>query len=310
MTESNVPVVMSEADAFDWNRQKLFAETIASTEFVPRTYRGNVPAILACINYGRELGIGPMESLQVIDIIDGKASQSAELMVSQVRAAGHSILPKELTDKVCTVVGKRSDTGDEMAFTFTWEMAKRAELTAKSNWRKYPEAMLWARAVSQLCRMLFADVISGVSYTSEELGSISDAGPETLEGVVVEMIDDAGESTVADGADVALEVGDLDIELPELTEHGIRAHLSDMPADKATKEDQVDWIRKLFAMMDEAGFPKWGESGLRAAVMKSTGEPPPPQATTGLGGLRKEDVVSLKGEAWTAAEFMVTEVTL
>lgn len=140
---------------------------IASTDFVPKSLRGNLPAILACVATGRALGIPDMAALRSIHIVDGKATFSAELMVSLVRKRGHSITGN-MGDGQVTVTGKRGDNGDEMTSTWTLEMAQRAGLVGKDNWKKYPEAMLWARAVSQLCRMLFADVFAGQTYTEDE----------------------------------------------------------------------------------------------------------------------------------------------
>jgi hypothetical protein len=142
---------------------------ISKTEFVPAALRGNLPAILACVATGRELGLGDMTSLRSLHIIDGKATFSAELMVQLVRRQGHS-LTGEVTADAATAIGKRGDNGDEMTATFTLAMAERASLLGKSSWKKYPESLLWARAVSQLCRMLFADCLAGASYTPEELG--------------------------------------------------------------------------------------------------------------------------------------------
>lgn len=143
---------------------------ISNTEFVPAGLRGNMPAIMACVATGRALGIADMSALRSIHIIDGKATFSAELMVQLVRKAGHSITFKA-DGESCTVYGKRGDNGDEGEFTWTLEMSKRAGLLDKKGqaWAKYPEAMLWARAVSQLCLMLFADCFAGASYTPEEL---------------------------------------------------------------------------------------------------------------------------------------------
>jgi len=141
---------------------------IAATEFVPPGLRGNLPAILACVATGRALGIADMSALRSIHIIDGKATFSAELMVQLVRRAGHSITG-DVSDGSATVTGKRADNGDTMTSTWTLAMAERAGLVNKTNWKRYPEAMLWARAVSQLCRMLFADCFAGTTYTPEEL---------------------------------------------------------------------------------------------------------------------------------------------
>lgn len=163
---------------------------ISKTEFVPPGLRGNLPAILACVATGRELGIGDMVSLKSIHIIDGKATFSAELMVQLVRRAGHSIVG-EVSDGSATVTGTRIDNGDEMTSTWTLQMAERAGLVGKANWVKYPEAMLWARAASQLCRMLFPDCFAGATYTPEEL---EDGAIET---VVVRTRDSSDERAVS-----------------------------------------------------------------------------------------------------------------
>ncbi len=149
-------------------------EYIAGTEFVPKGLRGNMPAILACVATGRELGIGDMTALKSIHVIDGRPTFSAELMVLLVRRAGHSISGKVGAD-TATVTGTRADNGDTMEVTWTTEMAKRAGLLSKQNWVKYTESMLWARAVSQLCRMLFADCFAGATYTAEELEGVDGA---------------------------------------------------------------------------------------------------------------------------------------
>lgn len=166
---------------------------IAGTEFVPNGLRGNVPAIMACVATGRALGIDDMSSLRLIHVVNGRPTFSAELMVQIVRRKGHSIMG-EFGEGSCTVTGKRADNGDEMTVTWTLAMAERAGLANKATWRAYPEALLWARAASQLCRMLFADCFAGGTYTPEEL----DAPEAVLE---------EGEQAAADEAAPASDPG-------------------------------------------------------------------------------------------------------
>jgi hypothetical protein len=145
------------------------AESFARTEFVPTPLRGRPEAVMACMLAGRELGIGPMQALQKIHIIQGRPTLAAELMASLVRRAGHRIRTIERTATVATVEGARTDDPDAAEkITWTWEDAKRANLVGKDNWKQYPAAMLWARAVSALCRQLFPDVLAGMSYTPDE----------------------------------------------------------------------------------------------------------------------------------------------
>lgn len=171
----------------EWETYSRMALTFVSTEFVPKGLRNKKEAVLAAIVSGHELGIGPMQSLKHIAIVDGKPAPSAELLVALVRRAGHSI-SGEVGDTEVKVKGKRHDNDDEMSVIWTMEMAKTAGLANKNNWKNYPQAMLWSRAVSQLCRMLFADVIAGMGHTPEELGAETDGEGNVI--IDVEPISD------------------------------------------------------------------------------------------------------------------------
>jgi hypothetical protein len=148
---------------------------IQNSEFIPAALRGNLPAIGACVATGRALGLDDMTALRSIHVIDGKATFSAELMVMLARKGGHSIVG-DVSPTEVTVKGTRGDNKDSMTVTWTFEQATKIKrkgkaLTEGDNWKNYPEAMLWARAASQLCRMLFADCYAGATYTPEELGA-------------------------------------------------------------------------------------------------------------------------------------------
>ena len=55
---------------------------------------------------------------------------------------------------------------------FTIEMAKRAGLATRAIWQKYPEAMLFSRALTAGMRTHCPDALGGhPAYTPEELGS-------------------------------------------------------------------------------------------------------------------------------------------
>lgn len=192
---------------------------IASTDFIPKALRGNLPAILACVATGRALGLPDMAALRSIHIVDGKATFSAELMVSLVRKRGHSITG-EFADGKATAIGKRGDNGDEMRVTWTIEMAQRAGLVGKDNWKKYPESMLWARAVSQLCRMLFADVFAGQTYTPDE-AEMSDLERDE------EAVND-GLGDLAIPADTEQPDDTLEGDAAELVEEGEQASFAEM----------------------------------------------------------------------------------
>ena len=146
------------------------AKRIAETDFAPKALRGNPNAVLACILTGQELGIGGMKALQSIHIIEGRPTLSAELMRALVYAAGHTLDVTESTNQRVVLYGRRRG-GSQARVVWTTADAQQAKLTGNPSWSKYPRAMLLARATSELCRMLFPDVIGGM-YTPEEAMSI------------------------------------------------------------------------------------------------------------------------------------------
>jgi hypothetical protein len=161
---------MSEVEIYE-SSWKL-AQRVNRTPFVPKGMQGQPEAVLACVLYGRELGLGPMQALNSIHVIEGKATASPELMRALVAKAGHRIDVAENTNEVCVLKGKRIDTEAEATVRWSLDDARAANLTGKDNWKKYPRAMLVARATSELCRILFPDVIAGLSYTPEEIESV------------------------------------------------------------------------------------------------------------------------------------------
>lgn len=171
----------------EWATMAKWANALAGSSIVPATYRGKPGDLMACAMTARELGIGPMAAMRYIVVIQGNADLNAQGKVAIVRRAGHSLTTLESSPSSVTVEGKRADTGDVERVTFTLEDAQRAGLKG-ANWNQYPEDMLWARAVSRLCRRLFGDVLAGMTYVEDELADFvpSEPHPRATEPVVVD----------------------------------------------------------------------------------------------------------------------------
>jgi hypothetical protein len=142
------------------------AQRVASTEFVPKGLRNRPEAVLAALLSGAERGLGPMHSLRSVHVIEGTPTLSAEAMRALVYAAGHDIEILETTAQKASMVGRRAGSDKTSpAFTWTLDRARRARLINKDNWQRYPERMLLARATSDLCTLIFPDVIAGLAVT-------------------------------------------------------------------------------------------------------------------------------------------------
>jgi hypothetical protein len=153
------------------------SEMLASSSLVPAAYRGKAANVLLASLAGQPFGWDPTMSMRSFHIIEGSPSLKPEVMLALVRRAGHSV-SGDTSPTGATITGTRRDSGDSMTVTFTMEDAKRAGLAGKRGpWTQYPASMCWARALSQLCRMLFPDVVLGAGYTPEELGAFSNDDP-------------------------------------------------------------------------------------------------------------------------------------
>jgi len=161
------------------------AKAVAHTEFVPTGLRGNPAAITAAILYGDEVGLGPMQSLAHIAVIEGRPSLSSEAMRGLVLAAGHEVWVEDASASRVTVGGRRKDSDTPTRVTWTMDDARRAGIAGKKNWQRYPRQMLMARAMAELARAIFADAVGGLAATEEldDSGATDDtAAPDTASG--------------------------------------------------------------------------------------------------------------------------------
>lgn len=127
---------------------------------------------------GREIGMPPFASMNGIHIISGKTTLGGGIIAAAIKRSGrynYRLLQND--DKACIVSirEKVGDSWEECGQTpWTVEMAKRAGLLGNATWTKYPEAMLFNRAIAAAARAHCPDIFGGPVYTPEELGAVVD----------------------------------------------------------------------------------------------------------------------------------------
>ena len=144
------------------------AAQIANTDFVPAEMRNKPAAVTACILYGAEIGIGPMQSLAKVDIVKGRPAPRAELARALALAAGHEVRVEESTNTKVTVAGRRSGSDFWQRVTWTMDDVKKAGIVNQA-YSKYPRQMLLARASAELVRAMCPDVLGGIGQFAEEI---------------------------------------------------------------------------------------------------------------------------------------------
>ncbi|NUS22725.1 MAG: hypothetical protein HOV92_00655 [Streptomyces sp.] len=155
------------------------AQSLAQTSFVPQQFRGKPGEVTAAILTGNEMGLSPMASLRAFDLIQGTPAMRANAMRGVVQSRGHEIWEEKVTSTEAVVCGQRQGSDKVHRSKWTIERARGLNLLGKDNWKKQPQAMLLARATSEVCRMTASDVLYGVPYSTEEL---TDLEPEKATG--------------------------------------------------------------------------------------------------------------------------------
>ena len=144
---------------------------------------------------GAELGLPPLYSLQHVFITSqGKLTIDAAIMATLIKRSGtydYQIL--EHTDQQCSIQMLQNGQKLGQPVVFTLDDAKRAGLTGKDPWQKYPKNLLFARAISNAARWYCPHLI-GSAYTPEEMASAGGVEVRVIEEPT--LVDVAGEAVV------------------------------------------------------------------------------------------------------------------
>lgn len=159
--------------AADLATQMEYAKLLAQSDLVPKDYQGQPANVLLAVSLGANMGLSPAESLLRVHVIEGRPTASAELIADNVRRAGHLLrIQGDATTGITASIWRKDDP--EFEYRVTWTMERAKDLTQgrngiKENWRKFPDAMLRARAISEVARMACSDALYGVTYTPDEI---------------------------------------------------------------------------------------------------------------------------------------------
>lgn len=153
----------------EWATMKEQANMLIKTGFLPLSIK-TPEQVIAIAMTGRELGIGMMEAIRGINVIQGKPSVAPQLMLALAIRTGQmeSYAMKSGTEGA-TVTVKRKGWPEHIA-KFGPAEAKALGLDGKDNYRKQAGVMYQWRALAQALRFTFPDAVSGV-YTPEEMGA-------------------------------------------------------------------------------------------------------------------------------------------
>lgn len=190
-----------------------FAQLVHKSTFIPQAFRDKPGDVLAAVVYGADLGLPPMQALQVIAVINGKPSVYGDGLLAVVYSGPNfqdhdeyydvngqrkeylapADLSNDATMAVCTF--KRKGRSKAVTRTFSIAQAKKANLWGKAGpWQQYPDRMLLFRARGFAARDAFPDQLRGVISAEEAM----DIPGTVIESSVIPMPQrTSGESSAA-----------------------------------------------------------------------------------------------------------------
>lgn len=151
-----------------------FAKLVADSELVPKDYRGKPGNVVIAIQMGSDVGLTPMQAIQAIAVINGRATLWGDTMLAVVLA---SPLCKDIIEMseadirkagCAKCIAQRVGREDKTS-TFSIDDAKTAGLWGKQGpWTTAPARMLKMRARAFALRDQFSDVLRGIASAEEQ----------------------------------------------------------------------------------------------------------------------------------------------
>ncbi len=153
------------------------AGKLASSELVPKCFRGKPQDLYIAWAMGYQIGISPEQAMQCIAVINGKPAMWGDDMLALCMA--HPDFEDIVEEPI---LGEFQDRGVTIGYrctvkrramepkvnVFTLDMAKRAGLLGKPGpWTQYPERMLKLRARGFTLRDAFPDALKGIKPREE-----------------------------------------------------------------------------------------------------------------------------------------------
>lgn len=166
VSDDGIADLMKQAEAM--SAAHKLATVLCNTAMVPATFRGKPDDGAAAILYGAEVGLKPQQALQQVFVVHGQPAIYSRTMAALLKAKGYKFSTVESTDESVTVEGV-SPRGEHESSTWTIQRAKTAGYTSNKKYQTDPQAMLYAKAVSEVARKLAPDVLLGIKYTAEDL---------------------------------------------------------------------------------------------------------------------------------------------
>lgn len=146
------------------------AEILADSELVPKDFRGKPGNCLVAIQWGAEVGLGALQSVQNIAVINGRPAMWGDALIALVRSSPLCEFILETDDGTTATCRVKRRGEPEQVRTFGVSDAQAAGLAGKQGpWQQYPKRMRQMRARAFALRDVFPDVLKGIPMAEEAM---------------------------------------------------------------------------------------------------------------------------------------------
>jgi hypothetical protein len=159
--------VLSERFELEQRMAKLFAASGLFTDIKGASQEQAIAQAYVKIALGNSMGFSPAESMQGIDIIQGKPSVGAQLRAARMQRAGYTWTVDQCDWKGCILTFYKGDKKLGV-ISYLEEDATKAGLIGKDNWKKDAPSMFFARAITRGQRRFSPGVLSLDVMSTEE----------------------------------------------------------------------------------------------------------------------------------------------
>jgi hypothetical protein len=170
------------------------AKLLSSSDLVPKNYQGHIANCVLALHVADGMGMDPFMVMQELNIIHGRPSFSAKMVIALINTKGPFIgsvkfrFDGEGDARSCTAYAKHADDGEIVEQTVTIKNAKDEGWFQKSGskWQTIPDLMLQYRSAAWLGRVYCPEVLMGMQTTEEVEDVFGDSqyrGPERAKDV-------------------------------------------------------------------------------------------------------------------------------
>ncbi len=145
-----------------------FAKYLADSDLVPKDFQRKPGNCFVAMQWGSELGLKPLQSVQSIAVINGRPAMWGDALLALVRSSPLCEFVIEEDDGRQAVCRVKRRGEPEQSRAFSIDDAKAAGLSGKQGpWTQYPKRMRQLRARAFALRDVFPDVLRGMAMAEE-----------------------------------------------------------------------------------------------------------------------------------------------